>query len=131
MSCITCREKQLKFMNDIAKEKMKVEYVDKITFLWSYFGILRHNCIICDKKANSCYRIVERDNLAYDPANRYVMCDDCYYDLDIETFLNKIEGQLKYIENNKDITVDYNDFKTLRNIELAIRRDKTYKEIIG
>jgi hypothetical protein len=132
MSCITCREKQLRFMNEVQVEKERVEYIDKIRSLWHYFGTLREPCIMCGTKENiSCHRIMQLGNMMYDPANRYVICDKCSEDLDIEAFLIAIEEKLRYIEKYKLGTVDYHDFKTLRDFELAIRRGTTYKEITG
>jgi len=129
MACNTCIDAKLRFMDKTRKEVWRLEFIDKLEHIWDYFGTLNGCCLMCDSRESiSCHRIVEEENLRYDVANRYVICEECSNNFNMELYLKKIEEQLIYIEKYKDMSMDYQDFQVLGNLNVAIRRNMYYRE---
>jgi hypothetical protein len=130
MGCKGCKERRLRAKSKIEREQVRRDYVIKLEELFTYFGILFNDCIMCGTAEDLCCQRVSPDtNLKYDPGNRYSICFTCLYKLDSADFLLRTEEKLRYIEKYREETVDYKDFDVLRDLELAIRRNKPYREI--
>jgi len=129
MACKGCRDKRSKFMQKVAK--LKETPKERLERLWRFFGKLHDSCIMSGSKDDIyCYRVSENDNFEFDVVNRYMMCDKCQNaGIDDNQYLQNISAKLKYMEDNADRFLNYDDVDTLKRVEVAIRRNVPYEKV--